>query len=160
MVPTIFAPATAPGRAVSRSSGCRDRTPDGSHDADRPPPARSPMAAFVRLSIPESGEFLDQGLVLWFPAPHSFTGEDWRSSMSTADGRVSPLDRRSGKSAGTAVAEPGEFSRRGFENGKFDLTAAEAIADLVDADTAAQRRQALRQMEGELAGSTTVGATV
>ena len=51
---------------------------------------------------------------------------------------------------GLRIAEPGEFSRRGFENGKFDLTAAEAIADLVDADTAAQRRQALRQMEGEL----------
>ena len=152
MVPTIFAPATAPGRggvAIVRISGPLAGTALTALTG-RPPPAPR-TAAFVRLAVPETGEFPDQGLVLWFPAPHSFTGEDvaefhvhgGRAVIAGVIGALAGLP-------GLRIAEPGEFSRRGFENGKFDLTAAEAIADLVDADTAAQRRQALRQMEGEL----------
>ena len=152
MNPTIFAPATAPGRggvAIVRVSGPLAGTALTALTG-RPLPAPR-MAAFVRLAVPDTGEFLDQGLVLWFPAPHSFTGEDvaefhvhgGRAVIAGVIGALAGLP-------GLRIAEPGEFSRRGFENGKFDLTAAEAIADLVDADTAAQRRQALRQMEGEL----------
>jgi len=98
----------------------------------------------------ETGALLDDGLVLWFPGPHSFTGED-----------VVELHLHGGRAVATAItealvalglvpAEPGEFSRRAFLAGKFDLTQAEAIADLVDAETAAQRRQALRQWDGGL----------
>jgi tRNA modification GTPase len=152
VVPTIFAPATAPGRggvAIVRVSGPLAGTALTALTGCPLPAPRT--AAFVRLAVPETGEFLDQGLVLWFPAPHSFTGEDV-AEFHVHGGRAviaGVIDALAGL-AGLRIAEPGEFSRRGFENGKFDLTAAEAIADLVDADTAAQRRQALRQMEGEL----------
>ena len=152
MVPTIFAPATAPGRggvAIVRVSGPLAGTALTALTG-RPLPAPR-MAAFVRLTVPETGEFLDQGLVLWFPSPHSFTGEDV-AEFHVHGGRavIAGVIDALASLPGLRIAEPGEFSRRGFENGKFDLTAAEAIADLVDADTAAQRRQALRQMEGEL----------
>jgi len=102
------------------------------------------------LRDPVTGELFDKALVLSFPGPGSFTGEDvvelhlhgGRAVLSAATQALTGL--------GLRVAEPGEFSRRAFEHGKLDLTEAEAIADLVDAETAAQRRQALRQMEGAL----------
>jgi tRNA modification GTPase len=152
VVPTIFAPATAPGRggvAIVRVSGPLAGAALTALTG-RPLPAPR-MAAFVRLTVPDTGEFLDQSLVLWFPSPHSFTGEDVvefhvHGGRAVIAGVIDAL----ASLPGLRIAEPGEFSRRGFENGKFDLTAAEAIADLVDADTVAQRRQALRQMEGEL----------
>jgi tRNA modification GTPase len=152
VVPTIFAPATAPGRggvAIVRVSGPLAGTALTTLTG-RPLPAPR-MASFVRLTVPDSGEFLDQGLVLWFPSPHSFTGEDV-AEFHVHGGRavIAGVIDALASLPGLRIAEPGEFSRRGFENGKFDLTAAEAIADLVDADTSAQRRQALRQMEGEL----------
>ena len=96
---------------------------------------------------------LDQGLVLWFPGPQSATGEDVAEfhlhgglavSASVVEALAAMPDLR--------PADPGEFTRRAFENGKLDLTSAEAIADLVDAETRGQQRQALRQMQGELAG--------
>jgi len=147
---TIFAPATARGRggvAVVRVSG---------------PDAEAALAglsgrgigtirqAEVRsLSDPESGELLDRALVLGFRAPHSFTGEDvvelhLHGGLAVVDSLIEGL----GKIAGLRLAEPGEFTRRAVENGKFDLAAAEGIADLIEAETSAQRRQALRQMAG------------
>lgn len=103
----------------------------------------------VRL-FDHAGEIIDDGLALWFPGPASFTGED-----------VVELQLHGGLAVAAAItealltlelrpAEPGEFSRRAFEAGKLDLTQAEAVADLVDAETAAQRRQALRQLDGAL----------
>ena len=95
---------------------------------------------------------LDQGLVLWFAGPHSETGEDM-AEFHVHGGRAVTLAmlRALGAIPGTRLAEPGEFARRAFENGKIDLTQAEAIADLVDAETEAQARQALRQAGGALA---------
>lgn len=103
-----------------------------------------------RILRDETGAVLDDGLVLWFPRPNSFTGEDvvelhlhgGRAVASAVTGALLAL--------GLDPAEPGEFSRRAFYAGKLDLTQAEAIADLVDAETAAQRRQALRQLDGGL----------
>ncbi len=113
-----------------------------------PPPPR--RAALVRLHD-RAGAAIDDGLALWFPAPASFTGEDV-VELHVHGGRavVAALADELVR-LGLRPAEPGEFARRAFEAGKLDLTAAEAIADLVAADTAAQRRQALRQMEGGLA---------
>jgi tRNA modification GTPase len=115
----------------------------------RPMPRR---AALRRISHPQSGELLDQALVLYFAGPASETGED----IAELHLHGSPAVVRSVLSAlsdlpGCRLAEPGEFARRAFENGKIDLTAAEGIADLVDAETDAQRRQALRQAGGGLA---------
>ncbi len=148
---TIFALASGSGRAgvaVLRLSG---------------PGAGAALTALSRRPLPvarrasrvrlweASGDLLDDGLALWFPAPASFTGEDV-VELHTHGGRAVVAAVSDALVAlGLRPAEPGEFSRRAFHNDKLDLTAAEAIADLVDAETAAQRRQALRQLDGELA---------
>jgi tRNA modification GTPase len=97
------------------------------------------------------GETLDHALVLWFPGPASYTGEDaaefhLHGGRSVIAGVVEAL-----AVAGLRQAEPGEFTRRAFLHGKMDLTAAEGIADLIAAETTAQRRQALHQAGGGLA---------
>jgi tRNA modification GTPase len=148
---TIFALASGRGRAgiaVVRISG-----PDAAA-ALRRLVGRLPQARRAsRASIGDGfGEILDDGLVLWFPAPASFTGEDvaelhLHGGRAVVDGVLAAL----GRCPGLRPAEPGEFSRCAFANGKMDLTAAEGLADLVEAETAAQRRQALRQMQGGLA---------
>ncbi len=150
---TIVALASAPGRAgvaVLRVSGenAAQTITKLCSPATLPEPRK---AALRTLRDPETGETLDHALVLWFPAPASFTGENvvelhlhgGRAIIAAALKALCSLE-------GFRLAEPGAFSRRAFENGKLDLTEAEGIADLVDAETAAQRRQALRQMEGEL----------
>ncbi len=105
----------------------------------------------IQLVDGASGEALDDALCVWFPAPRSFTGEDV-VELHVHGGRavVAGVLDALGRSKGLRLAEPGEFTRRAFENGKMDLTAAEGLADLVAAETAAQRRQALRQMAGGL----------
>lgn len=97
------------------------------------------------------GERLDSALALWFPAPHSFTGEDV-AELHVHGGKAVVADVLAalGRCDGMRVAGAGEFTRRAVLNGKMDLTQAEGLADLVAAETAAQRRQALRQAEGGL----------
>jgi tRNA modification GTPase len=114
------------------------------------PPPR--VARRARFTDPATGEALDDGLLLWFPAPASATGEDvaelhLHGSRSVLAGVAQAL-----QGLGLRLAEPGEFTRRAFFSGKLDLIQAEAVADLVAADTEAQRRQALRQLGGELGG--------
>jgi tRNA modification GTPase len=94
---------------------------------------------------------LDQGLVLWFPAPGSFTGEDVLE-LQLHGGRavVSGILEALLELPGLRPAEAGEFTRRAFLNGRLDLTAVEGLADLIDAETRAQARQALRQLDGAL----------
>ncbi|MCT4575545.1 MAG: tRNA uridine-5-carboxymethylaminomethyl(34) synthesis GTPase MnmE [Alphaproteobacteria bacterium] len=99
----------------------------------------------------DNEELLDDALVIYFESPKSFTGENVvelhiHGGRAIIDGVLKALS----KINNFRMAEPGEFSRRAFENGKMDLTKAEAIADLIDAETKAQKKQALRQMEGEL----------
>lgn len=93
---------------------------------------------------------IDDGLLLWFPAPASFTGEDVAELHVHGGRAVWQALAAALVAAGGRPAEPGEFTRRAFGNGKLDLTQAEAIADLVAAETEAQRRQARRQLEGAL----------
>lgn len=104
-----------------------------------------------RIKHPETGEILDDGLVLWFPGPASFTGEDVLE-LQVHGGRavVAGILEALAVCPGLRTAVAGEFARRAFGNGKLDLTEVEGLADLVNAETAAQRRQALRQMEGAL----------
>jgi tRNA modification GTPase len=146
---TIFALASAPGRAgvaVVRLSGTLAGEATSAVAGGLPPPRQ---ACLRRLSY--QAQEIDQALVLWFPAPVSFTGEDV-AEFHLHGGRAVREALFSALSAlGARPAEPGEFSRRAVENGKLDLTRAEAIADLVDAETPAQLRQALRQQDGALA---------
>ena len=149
---TIFALASGRGRAgiaVVRVSGPH-AGPALERLAGRTPPPRRAVRARIRDG---SGELLDDGLILWFPAPASFTGEDV-AELHVHGGRavIDGLLQALGRCPGLRPADPGEFSRRAFANRKLDLTAAEGLADLIEAETAAQRRQALRQLQGELAG--------
>jgi tRNA modification GTPase len=110
----------------------------------------APRHASLRRLRDPSGELLDQALVLWFPGPNTYTGEDCaelhlHGGRAVIDGVADVLAQ-----AGLRPAEPGEFTRRAFLNGRMDLVEAEAVYDLVAAETEAQRRQALRQLEGEL----------
>lgn len=149
---TIFAPATpagASGVAVFRLSGPHAKA---ALEALSGKPAPAPrMAALRRLVDSVSHETIDHALALFFPAPHSFTGEDV-VELHTHGGRAVWQAVTEALSAlpHLRLAEPGEFTRRAFLNGKMDLTAAEGIADLIHAETAAQRRQALRMVQGEL----------
>jgi len=100
--------------------------------------------------LDEKGALIDSGLAVFMPGPASYTGED-TLEISLHGGRViTELALRSIMSAGARLAEPGEFTRRAFEAGKLDLTRAEAVADLIDAESEAQHQQALKQMDGAL----------
>lgn len=147
---TIFALASAPGRggvAVFRLSGPGAGNALRTLSGQDLPPAR--IAARIRLRY--AGEVIDDGLALYFPAPRSFTGEEVVELHVHGGRAVAHALSDALLDLGLRPAEPGEFSKRAFLNDKLDLTRAEAIADLVDAETAAQRRQALRQLDGGLA---------
>ena len=146
---TIFAPASAPGRsavAVIRVSGPATRDALARIAGRIPEPRRATLA-----SLRHDGAVLDRALALWFPGPASFTGED-SAEFQLHGGRavVAAVLRALAAVPGCRPAEPGEFTRRAFLNGKLDLGAVEGLADLIDAQTEAQRRQALRQLEGAL----------
>jgi tRNA modification GTPase len=146
---TIFAPATAAGRAavaVIRISG-PDAGPALRALAGRLPKPR--RAAFRRLRDGD-GALLDEALALWFPAPGSYTGEDVAELQLHGGPAVVGAVTRALLARGLRLAEPGEFTRRAFEAGRLDLDQAEAVADLIDAETEAQARQALGQLEGAL----------
>jgi len=115
----------------------------------RIPPAR--QAVLARVRDPASGETIDEALALWFPGPNSETGED-TAELQLHGGRavIAAALAALGRIEGCRLAEAGEFTRRAFENGRVDLTRVEGLADLIGADTEAQRRQAFRQMKGML----------
>lgn len=149
---TIFALSTAPVRAaiaVLRLSGPACDKALRALGVERLPSPR--MASLRRLTDPRSGALLDEALVLRFSAPHSFTGEDMvelnlhggLAVTQSVLGALAAMD-------GLVPAEPGAFTRRAVLNGKMDLTAAEAIADLIDAEGGAQQARALSQLGGEL----------
>jgi tRNA modification GTPase len=147
---TILAMATAPGRAavaVCRLSGPGTREAVARLAGRVPAPRR---AQLTRLVHPSTGEAIDDGLVLFFPAPRSYTGEDCAELQVHGGMAVSRALIDALGSLGLRPADPGEFTRRAFLNGKLDLAQAEGVADLVDAETDFQRRQALRQLQGRL----------
>ena len=149
---TIFALASAPGKSavaiVRLSGGAAGEAVCRLTDGALPSPRQAELR---RLADPQSGAEIDRALVLWFPGPASYTGEDV-AEFHVHGGRAVIAALLSALAAidGLRPAEAGEFSRRAFEHGKLDLTAAEGIADLVDAETEIQRRQALRQSGGAL----------
>lgn len=147
---TIFAPATARGRAgvaIVRVSG-----PQAAHcltvlTGHLPHPRQATLSP-----LKEAGELIDRALVIWFPGPQSFTGEDVAElHIHGGHAVMARLLEALYRLPHYRLAEPGEFTRRAFYHQKMDLTEAEGLADLIAADTTAQRRQALNQMNGALA---------
>ena len=149
MSDTIFALATPPGRgavAVIRISGPATTETLRALGAGRLEPRR----AVLRRLFDRNGQEIDRALVLGFIAPASFTGEDvaelhLHGGLAVVEAMTTTL-----LAQGLRLAEPGEFTRRAFQNGKLDLAQAEAVADLIDAETTVQRDQALRQLKGAL----------
>ena len=148
---TIF--ALSSGRppaaiAVVRISGPHARLALEALSGRLPQPRQASLA---RLRDPGSAESLDEALALWFPSPRSETGEDM-AELQLHGGRavVAAVLAALGRLPGFRPAEAGEFTRRAFENGRLDLTALEGLADLIGAETEAQRRQAYRQLKGLL----------
>ncbi|HXK57195.1 MAG TPA: tRNA uridine-5-carboxymethylaminomethyl(34) synthesis GTPase MnmE, partial [Gammaproteobacteria bacterium] len=106
------------------------------------------VAGFCRFRDAQ-GEVIDEGLALFFPAPNSFTGEEVLELHGHGGPVVMDLLLQRCLECGARLAEPGEFSLRAFLNGKLDLAQAEAVADLIESDTAAAARLAVRSLEGE-----------
>ena len=146
---TIYAIASAAGKsgvAVFRISGSAAR------DAVRFLGVEATLVPRVAtlVTLQHNGQKIDQALALYFPAPHSFTGEDvieLHTHGSRAVTRV--LLEALSQCPGLRMAERGEFARRAFGNGKLDLAQVEGLADLIDAETASQHRQAIRQLGGD-----------
>jgi tRNA modification GTPase len=146
---TIFAlssGALPAGIAVVRVSG-----PDAAQALEKIAGKVPNARRAVSMTLTWNGEMLDRALVLWLPGPATATGEDV-AEFHLHGGRavVASVLRALGEIPGLRMAEPGEFTRRAFSNGKLDLAQAEGLADLLAAETEAQRRQALRQAEGGL----------
>jgi tRNA modification GTPase len=145
---TIF--ALSSGRppaaiAVVRVSGPRARMALEKLAGRVPEPRQ---AALVRVRD-ATGDTIDEAIALWFPAPHSETGEDVAElQLHGGHAVIAAVLDALGTIENCRLAEPGEFTRRAFENGRLDLTAVEGLADLIAAETPAQRRQAFRQLKG------------
>lgn len=150
MKTTIYALSTAAGRAgvaVVRISGPQaGECLDALTGKDRPP-ARQARLYALRDG---AGQAFDHALTLWFPGPSSFTGEDIVELHLHGSPAVLEACFNRLQALGAVPAEAGEFTRRAFENDKLDLTEAEGLADLIDAETEGQRLQALAQMTGSL----------
>ncbi|XP_075063932.1 5-taurinomethyluridine-[tRNA] synthase subunit GTPB3, mitochondrial isoform X2 [Mixophyes fleayi] len=150
---TIFSLSSGHGKcgvAVIRTSGPASQ--EALHLLTKweklPPPRQVNLASILS---PKSGELLDRGLVVWFAGPRSFTGEDCcEYHVHGGPAVVNGILQTLGNLQMLRPAEPGEFTKRAFQNGKLDLTEVEGLGDLIHAETEVQRRQALRQMSGEL----------
>ena len=152
---TIVAIATAPGRGgigVVRISG-RDLQPIVQAVLGPAQTRLQPRRALHASFLNDAGRPIDDGVALLFPAPNSFTGE----TVLELQGHGGPVVLRlvlarcleAGASLGARIAEPGEFTRRAFLNGRLDLAQAEAVADLIDASTVAAARGAMRSLQGD-----------
>jgi len=149
MSDTIFALATAPGRAavaIVRISGPKAGAALRGLAGSLP----NPRQASVRRLQGADGQPIDEALILWLPGPGSYTGEDMAELQTHGGVAVVAAAIRALEAAGLRLASPGEFTRRAFEAGRLDLDQAEGVADLVDAETEAQARQALAQLGGAL----------
>ncbi|MDQ8028969.1 MAG: tRNA uridine-5-carboxymethylaminomethyl(34) synthesis GTPase MnmE [Brevundimonas sp.] len=154
MTDTVFALATPPGRgaiAIVRLSGPGT---DAALAGLGAPELKARMASLRTLT--HEGRVVDQALVLRFPGPNSYTGEDCAELHLHGGRAVVEATSKALIALGLRPADPGEFTRRAFENGRMDLAQAEAVADLIDAETTAQASQALGQLEGAL-GATYAG---
>jgi tRNA modification GTPase len=149
---TIAAVATPPGRGgigIVRLSGPAAARIGGAIIGELPPPRQAQLAQFKDAH----GELLDEGLALFFPAPNSYTGEDVLELHGHGGALVMGELLAACLDCGARLAEPGEFTRRAFLEGRLDLAQAEAVADLIDAASREAARSALRSLTGEFSAA-------
>ncbi len=152
---TIYALSTPPGKsaiAVVRISGSKAYNYIKKMSVSMP---TTPNKSTLNKLITHSGDIIDQTITTYYKAPKSFTGEDMiEVSLHGGNAVINKFINIFTKNKCTRLAEPGEFTRRSFENNKLDLTQVEAIADLVNSETEIQRKQAYSQLEGNLTNKT------
>ena len=149
---TIAAIATPPGRGgigIVRVSGPAVAAIAGALLGMLPPPRRATLGAFRD----RAGELIDQGIAVYFPAPHSYTGEPVLELQGHGGAVITQAVLAACLDAGARLADPGEFTRRAFLEGKLDLAQAEAVADLIDASSREAARCALRSLSGEFSAA-------
>ena len=148
---TIYALSTGPGIsgvAVIRVSGNNAAKVVKKITGKKLPPAR--MATLAKFNKNGGKELIDEGVVIWFPAPNSYTGEDLAEfHILGSRAVIIAMHSAISKLKSCRLAEPGEFTKRAFQNGKINLLKAESIADLISSETEIQRKQALRIMTGK-----------
>ena len=168
---TIYAMSSGPivktGVSVIRISGIHSKLCLKNLFKPNTPFPEKRIASLRKLYCPETGELLDKALVIFFPSPNSFTGEDVVelhvhgsravimgifAALNYVDGKIILMEDNNVSNGKLSIrpADKGEFTRRAFDNGKMDLTEVEGLADLLEAETSQQRNQALKQMEGYL----------
>jgi tRNA modification GTPase len=151
---TIYALSSGPGIsgiAVIRVSGLN--TKKVLENITFLPLPKPKVATLRKFKNPETNELIDEGIILWFPSPESYTGEDMaefhvHGSKAVVDAMQSSIS----KIDGCRLADPGEFTKLAFQNGKINLLKAESISDLISSETEIQRQQAIKIMSGKSAG--------
>ncbi len=148
---TIYALSTGPaisGIAVIRISGPETKIVLKSLVSGEFPKPR--LATLKKINKINTNELIDEGIVIWFPGPESYTGEDM-AEFHVHGGRavIEAIYLSISKIENCRLAEPGEFTKIAFQNGKINLLKAESIADLISSETEIQRKQALKIMIGK-----------
>ncbi len=148
---TIYALSSGPGVsgvAIIRISG--SETPEVIKSLTKKDLPKPRMATLRKINNINTSELIDEGIILWFPGPESYTGEDM-AEIHVHGGKavVLALQKEIVKIKNCRLAEPGEFTKLAFQNGKINLLKAESIADLISAETEIQRLQAIKIMEGK-----------
>ena len=148
---TIYALSSGPGIsgvAIIRISGPETANVIKSLTGKEPPKPR--VASLRKINNINTSELIDEGIIIWFPSPQSYTGEDM-AEIHVHGGKavILSVQNEISKVENCRLAEPGEFTKLAFQNGKINLLKAESIADLISAETEIQRLQAVKIMRGK-----------
>ena len=148
---TIYALSTGPGLsgvAIIRISG--PNTAEILKLLTNRSKLKPRMATLLKINNINTSELIDEGIIIWFPSPHSYTGEDM-AEIHVHGGKavILAVQNEISKIKNCRLAEPGEFTKLAFQNGKINLLKAESIADLISAETEIQRLQAVKIMKGK-----------
>ena len=150
---TIYALSSGPGVsgvAIIRISGKETQNVIKLLTGKNVPPAR--MATLRKVNYINTSELIDEGIIIWFPGPNSYTGEDMAEmQVHGSKAVIDALHSSISKIENCRLAEPGEFTKLAFQNGKINLLKAESIADLISSETEIQRQQAIKIMNGKSA---------
>src|SRR5210317_1075914 len=150
---TIYALSSGPevsGIAIIRISG--SKTPEILEKLTGKPIPKPRMATLRKINKINTSELIDEGIILWFPGPESYTGEDMAEiQVHGSKAVIDALHSSISNIENCRLAEPGEFTKLAFQNGKINLLKAESVADLISSETEIQRQQAIKIMNGRSA---------